>query len=433
MNLKSLKVFLLFLAIWILLGLCSFVNAEDKSKIKSWKWKLGIDDRFRYEYRSDFDYDESLKDNGSWIFNRLKINAAGKFTDEYQKEKAVVFVEGMDIPVGGYQIKPQVSQKDALDLHQAYFQIFDILGSDFDVKAGRMEVKYGSGRLIAQPSWSNRMRHFDGGIATYNHGGLNTDLLYLNDVKYDDNNYNKSLNSEFIYGLYASYQEDKVKPLVEFYFLPQVINSGTSDIHRYTIGGRFQSYLPGHVLGEVEFPFQFGKNAGKDIRANALNISLSKGWETGWKPKVYFEYNLASGDEDSSDGEVNTFIPLYQGTHDPYGLLDFFRWQNMQEAAWKLDVMPIDKWKFTPQFNFFWLENKNDSWVNSSGTAIRSKTSGERSNYVGSEVSLRAYYDLNKYTKIETGYAHFFSGDYVKDSGANDDTDWVYSQVTFKY
>ena len=142
---------------------------------------------------------------------------------------------------------------------------------------------------------------------------------------------------------------------------------------------------------------------------------------------------MASGDDSSTDGEVNTFIPLYQSTHEPYGLLDYFRWQNMKEAAWKFDVSPINKWKFTPQLNLFWLENRHDSWYNSSGTVVRTKTSGNRSSYVGKEVSLRAYYDVTKYVKWESGYAHFFPGDFVEKTGAHNDVDWVYSQITFKY
>jgi len=419
--------------LYFLMSHLGLALAQEKASVepKAWQWKLGLDERVRWEYRNDFDFNDERKDNGSLFFHRFKFNVSSTFMDDNQNEKAIIFVEGLDAQVGGYQLKPLASQEDNFDFHQGYLQLFDVLG--FDIKGGRMEVKYGNGRLIAQPAWSNRMRHFDGGILHYEKTGGFIDLMYLQDVKYDDNNFNRSLDDEFLGGFYGGYQKDKKANLYEFYFLPQFITTGASDIERYTVGARLKGSLPHQVSWEIEFPYQFGDNGTRDIKAHALNVSLAKEWEAEWKPKLYFEYNHASGDDSSSDGEVNTFIPLYQSTHDPYGLMDFFRWQNMREVALKLDASPMAKWKFTPQVNFFWLENKNDSWYSSSGSVIRSKTSGERDSYVGTEASLRAYYEINKYVKWETGYAHFFSGGYVKDTGADDDADFVYTQMTFKY
>jgi len=105
----------------------------------------------------------------------------------------------------------------------------------------------------------------------------------------------------------------------------------------------------------------------------------------------------------------------------------------MREAALRVDLALTDKLKLTPQTNFFWLMSTNDSWYDSGGIALRSLTIGRRSHYVGQEVSLRATYNLNKTTKWETGYAHMFPGKYVTISGSNDDVDWVYSQLNFKY
>ena len=106
---------------------------------------------------------------------------------------------------------------------------------------------------------------------------------------------------------------------------------------------------------------------------------------------------------------------------------------NMRNPEVSLTLSMTNKLKITPQADFFWLESKFDNWYNSSGGNARTKTSGERGYYVGNELSLRASYDFNKYFKGEAGYAHFFTGGYIKDSGADDDADWVYSQMSLKY
>ena len=108
------------------------------------------------------------------------------------------------------------------------------------------------------------------------------------------------------------------------------------------------------------------------------------------------------------------------------------RWENMRNPEFNIIFSPNEKFRFTPQIDFFWLQSKNDSWYNSAGTAVR-PINNKAHNYVGSESSLRFYYDFTKNIKFETGYAHFFAGGYLKYSGANDDADWIYSQLTVKF
>lgn len=426
-----------------LLGALSFVPldmlsgvlavAQDKVASSSWHWKIGVNERVRAEYRQDFDLNESRKDNGNQYYHRLLLNVAATVTDENLKEKTVFFIEGLDARTGGYKLKSPAGQNDNFDLHQAYIQLYGIFGSDFNFKAGRMELIYGAGRLVAAPTWANRIRSFDGAVLTFKDETKSIDFLYGQRVIYDDNDFNESSANEFITGLYGGYRQNKEVTLYEVYFLQQVIRSGASNIDRYTMGARLNGSLPHQIVWELEFPFQFGKNNTNRIRAYAFNISLDKNWDTAWKPRLYMEYNQASGDEDSTDSVINTFIPLYQSVHKPYGLMDFFRWQNMREIAVRLDVFPIDKLTLTPQVNFFWLENKNDAWYTSSGSIKRYKTSGPRDSYVGNEISFRAQYQINKNIKWESGYAHFFSGSYVEDSGTSDDANWVYTQLMFDF
>jgi len=412
------------------------VTAENlgKFEIGNWAFKAGFDERFRYEYRHDFDFNESLKDDGSLLFNRSMINFKANLKDSWGKNILELFVEGLDARAGAYQIKPIKTQRDSFDLHQAYINLYNIAGSDFGFKAGRQEIKYGAGRLIAAPTWSNRIRSFDAVILRYRPSDLYLDFLFGADVKYDDNNFNYTQHKEKIMGLYGGYKFNKRVSRIEFYFLPQTIRNITTKSTRYTAGARIQGSIPGEILYDLELPYQFGKQNHKTIRAYAFHGDLSREFlAIPWRPKLVFEYNQASGDKDPRDSANNTFIPLYQTTHDPYGLMDFFRWQNMREVATILNLSVTNKLKVIPQVNFFWLMSTNDAWYDSTGAVLRNVSKGRRSHYVGQEVSLRSIYELNKNIKLECGYAHFFTGGYVKDSGANDDADWTYAQVAFKY
>lgn len=394
----------------------------------------GGEERFRYEYKKDFDLNASAKDNGSLFFHRLRLNAKAAFGDA-----AEIFIEGLDAQTGGHRIKATANQTDDLDLHQAYLSILNVAGSDIDVKLGRQELKYGKYRLIDAPTWSNRIRAFDAGVVHYDHNGFFGDIFYGQDVKYDDDKLNTSRNEEMLAGTYFGYQQDKSAPLAEGYFLSFMDIKGANDIHRHTVGARLQTKIPAGAVVDIEMPFQFGETGTtttgtKTIRAYAFHADVSKNFEKcPWKPKLAAGYDEASGDKDPNDSVNNTFVPLYQSTHAPYGLMDLFRWQNMRNPEVSLTFSPMEKLKITPQADFFWLQSKFDNWYNSSGGNTRTKTSGERGYYVGSEVSLRAAYEVNKNIKLESGYAHFSPGGYVKDSGADDEADWFYTQVVAKY
>ena len=413
-------------------------RAESDSQFLQWNFKVTGEERLRYEEKKDFDFNAAKKDNGGLLYQRLRIGTAASLTDEYLNPIVDLFIEGLDARVAGDHIKPGVTQVDYFDLHQAYVNVHNVLGSDFDVKLGRQELKYGAGRLIAAPVWANRIRSFDAGVVHYQHNGFWADMLYGQEVKYTEHAFNTSRAEEFLTGVYGGYQANKMLPLTELYFLEQKDIKGQNDIHRYTAGGRIQATIAEGTVLELEVPYQFGTYATstvkkQEIKAYAYHADIAKTWAAfSWQPKLAIAYDEASGDKNSKDSVNNDFIPLYQSTHEPYGIIDLFRWENLRNPEIGVTFSPTDKFKFTPQADFFWLQNKNSPWYSSTGTAFRSKTSGKRNSFVGTELSLRGYYALTKNLNLEAGYAHFFSGPYVKASGKHDDIDWVYFQIAYK-
>jgi len=92
------------------------------------------------------------------------------------------------------------------------------------------------------------------------------------------------------------------------------------------------------------------------------------------------------------DSTFQYLCSLYQTVHEPYGELDFFRWQNVRNPEFNV-IFHHFKVSFHTQIDFFWLQNKNDSWYNSAGTADVQRPAGQEY-FVGSETSLRLYYDF---------------------------------------
>src|SRR5262245_37048806 len=99
-----LKMFKVVSAVTILLSTgVARVWVDDIPEFSKWNFKTSGEERFRYEYRHDFDLNESRKDNGSQFYNRLRLSESASLTDEYLKPKLDLFVEGLDAQTGGYQ------------------------------------------------------------------------------------------------------------------------------------------------------------------------------------------------------------------------------------------------------------------------------------------------------------------------------------------
>lgn len=391
-----------------------------------WNLNFGAEERLRSEYKQDFDFSSSRKDNGFLLYHRLRFNVKATLADKFE-----LFLEGMDLQVGNEHIK-KPDQADDFDLHQAYVRMNDVSGLPLDIKAGRQELKYGKGRLIWAATWLNRINHFDAALFHFKTKEINADFFSGLRVGYDDDKFNRPNTHDMINGVYITYQKNKASFLLEPYFLANIDAETPRNLQRYTTGFRLKVPSFSGIDCEIETPYQFGRDKGQVVSAYAIHADASRSFNIFWKPKLSLTYNFASGDEKVGNNRNNTFIPLYQSTHDPYGIMDFFRWQNMQEAATELTLNPFKKYQIILGTNFFWLASNKDSWYDSTGAKLRTSSTGNVSSYVGQEASLVMRYDLNKYINFDSGYAHFFTGSYVKDTGANDDADWVYFQVNLK-
>lgn len=412
------------------------------------KIKFGADDRLRYERRYDYYFGEAKdgNDDGFW-YNRFRMNMNATY------QNVTAFVEGLDSREWESEKRPK-SQRDEFDLHQAYLKLSKPGNLPVSLTVGRQELNYGAKRLIAAPTWSNNIRSFDTVKFTYNPAFFDIDLFVGNQVRYEDNKFNPAIWGENLYGIYATYKgiPNNVFDLYSInltdtrHEIQSVTDTKTTygNIKRYTVGARGEGKMvPANLGYGYEIAYQFGDRdavtggtkKSQDIRAYAVHADVNYTFkDLRYQPMIKLEYNYASGDGNPNDGTSKTFDPLFQTTHDPYGLIDFFRWQNMEEFALCLDFTPIKaRMKGSLQYHRYYLAETKDAWYNASGKKIRYDKTGHASDYVGDEVDLVLNYKVFSFLNIEGGYAHFFCGDYVKDTGSSDDADWFYLQTALTF
>lgn len=187
---------------------------------------------------------------------------------------------------------------------------------------------------------------------------------------------------------------------------------------------------------ECEFAFQAGQVADLDLTAFAAHAGLGYNFACSWKPRLFFEYNFASGDSDPTDGDIETFQNLFPSNHKFYGFMDLFSWQNIHNPELSLRAQPTKQLTLETDLHAFWLADTNDAWYRANGvTKVRPLDSLARNanSYVGSEIDLLVTYKPVKFLTVLAGYSHFFAGDYLRDTGSDSDADFGYVQALISF
>ena len=104
--LKFFSAAVFFAFVWSLQQLSVF--ASDAPQFSDWNFKPSAEEKVRYEYKHDFDFDDHKKDNGSIFYHRLRLGGLASLTDEYLKPKLDVFVEGLDAQDFGNPVKLKI-------------------------------------------------------------------------------------------------------------------------------------------------------------------------------------------------------------------------------------------------------------------------------------------------------------------------------------
>lgn len=444
-------------------------KTPDSNPLSFFDGKLVFDaqERLRWENRSNnFDFNSAARSvtDGNWFEQRFRL---GMLVQPVEWLK--LYVQGQDSREfnglrGNIPGANAAEGDDAFDFRQAYIEISDYDKCPFGLKVGRQILSYGDERLVGAFDWNNFGRTFDAAKVTYKGHGFWIDAFTSTPVvitrsKYDQSDlFNGTEDQrELVFsGLYLS-MDSLPFGTWDFYSflldqprgntsnfqgtLATSVTTGSLGAHSdfVTLGTRIKGD-PKKLKGweySGEFAYQVGDVRGLPLSAFAASAGFGYNFDVAWKPRLYAEYNYASGDNNARDGHIGTFQNLFPTNHKFYGIMDTFSWQNMNNAMISARVSPVKSLTAQLDYNAFWLATDGDVWYRANGlTAVRplSAVGGRNvSNYAGSELDFVVTWDANKHLQFQGGYSHFFAGGYLKDTGAHDDADFGYLQATINF
>ena len=308
--------------------------------------------------------------------------------------------------------------RDTLDLRQAYADV--IGGSSVSVRIGRQELNYGETRLIGAANWLNTARTFDAGKVTFKSPLGTFDAFAASVVTIDSEGFDKSGGGNALYGTYESLTGLLPKQTFEPYLLwrqsPNVTAElgGVAPLHQATVGLRAAGKLPAAFDYSTEVAVQRGSVGADSISAWAGHAALGRTLALPWKPRVFGEFNYASGDENPKDGVRGTFDQLYPTAHDKYGLADQIGWRNIRHARGGMELRVTPKWQLSGSYHDYWLASATDGLYAASGALVARSVTGAAGTHVGREVDVQTSFVYSAQLQLAAGFAHLVPGEFLE-------------------
>jgi Alginate export len=400
----------------------------------SWYLSIGGEARERYEYFNHPNWGKDPQDNG-YLLQRYFLHG-----DLRLGENVRLFTQFQSSLEDGRKGGPRPTDEDELDLHQAFLDVKLNLPDDaaLTLRSGRQEMIYGSQRIISVREGPNVRQSFDGFRLMYRSGEVRIDGFATRPAQtkrhvFDDG----PDNTKALWGTYAVLPFPLLpKASIDLYYIGLYrskagFDQGASRETRHSVGARlWRTAAP--LDYNFEAIYQWGSFGRNDI--SAWTVASDTGYtmtSLPLRPRIGLRADIASGDENPSNKELQTFNPLF-----PKGA--YFNEAGLIGPANFIDLNPCLDLHLTKHFtlifdwDFFWRESTNDGLYNNAVALVRSgKTSDAR--YIGSMPQAQLLWDIDRHLTFTTIYGHFFAGRFIKESGPGDDVDYITTWMTYKF
>ena len=398
----------------------------------------------------------------SW---RNEILAVGEFQD--------VQLHGMDADGFGALANYRnanggESQASADDLRTLYLEVRPTEKTFF--RAGRQDVKFDSQevqyaepnwrylrtmrlgeRLVGTVDWSHVGRAYDGfaagvdvsGVELFGFGARPTQGVYEAEGAY------RPLHDIFVGGATVTVERgtllanDELGIFGLYYLDDRPVSKGglADEVSIYTYGAQWLGVHPcgpGNVDVLLWGAYQTGHYNDLDHSAGAGIVELGYQLPNVFaKPWLRIGLNVASGDDDPTDGDHDTFFNMLPSNHPYYGFADQLAFQNLWDSFVQLRLTPHPMLALNLFVHQFRLLEKDDSRYAGTGafddTAFGfSASSSNGHKNVGTEYDLVASFTPHKAVTLEAGF-EWLDGGAVFQSVAQRNVQFGYVSLELKY
>ncbi|MGB0064144.1 MAG: alginate export family protein [Terracidiphilus sp.] len=399
------------------------------------KWlNLEAEERFRYEGYENSSFKQGSDD--SYLLNRFRFQADLRFGSWF---KVVSQVQDARPILQNPPIGPP--NEDRWDLKLAYAEIGSPDKHWFSLRVGRQLINYNN-TLIADSQWRNQGRSYDAAVANLQGGRYHLGIFAASAVVPQASGVSPHQEGNNIYGLYGRVENPIPKSSFEPFVLWRVqpslavepgLSKTTGKEDMQTYGVRLKGRVHDGLNYSVESAGQVGSVGAETFRAWSLTGGTSYEFNVRTDPRIFAQYDFASGNPTPGDGTHRTFDTLYPTAHDRFGLVDLFGWQNIRAVREGGTFMPHRRLSVSGQYLDFWVDSTSDAVYNTSGGAIfHGKVTPGTGTYLGQEFDFYSWYELNSHFNIGGGYGRFDGGSFLSQLTTGHVYPYSYIALNFK-
>ncbi|HEY8750255.1 MAG TPA: alginate export family protein [Tepidisphaeraceae bacterium] len=399
-----------------------------------WYLSFGGQARYRFDYFRDSGFGSGPQDDTGFDLVRLLAHV-----DAHLGKNFRLFVQlnsGLAFDrLGG----PRPGDADDFDVQQAFADVMLPLtdSGSLTVRVGRQELIYGAQRLVSPNDWGNVRRSFEGVKASISVPNDTVDLFLVRPVSIEKTRFNSGDDRTAFAGIYNVAEFPRILPgskarLDTYLFLLDRSKSTTTNVaassDTFTLGIRPHAN-PGPWDFDLEADWQFGNY--DDHAIAAYSIAAEAGYmfrNVMFSPRMGVGVDLASG----SANPAHRFDQLFPPQYLFLGHLYLLGRENIIDLHPELTLNLTDDITCDVAGHFFWRQNAGDAIYNLTGGVVRA-AAGSRSLVIGRELDISVNWQISQHFSTYAGYAHFFTGSFLRKTGSSDDQDFVYASVAFTF
>ena len=328
------------------------------------------------------------------------------------------------------------------DIREAYARIGSDTEGLVDLVVGRQMFSFGDERVIGPSDWSNMGRTFDTVRLDLHPHDVNVSIFAASVINAVNGEIDHHIEGNNFYGVYSSLRKLIPGAVVEPYLLWRVApgniplpeTAGRGPMSEVTGGARIAGTVPGEFDYDIEMNKQTGSLGRYTIDAWAGHWNVGKTFSrTPGKPRPFVEYNYATGNRNPQSNTWTTHDQIYASSHDKMDFADQFGWRNIKDLRVGVMQRVMKRWEFTGILNNLWLATKNDAVYSSSGAASVAANPSATSTHLGTELDLIATFKQNEHITYGFGFAHLFTGAFLKQSTPGKAYNYPFAYVTYVF
>jgi Alginate export len=396
--------------------------------------QFGVEERLRFEGYHDSGFKLNNNDSYMLLRSRFQVNIqpTSWFKLVAQTQDARPLLQ-----------KPPFGPPNEVrwDLKLAYAEIGDPEKQWYNIRVGRQLINYNN-TIIANSEWRNQGRSYDAVVTNLHVDRFRLGIFAASVVNPLISGISHHQEGNNIYGMYGAIEKlvpnSVLEPFVLWRVAPSVaiettgkVKTGKEDEKAF--GFRFK----GRAIKSLDYSFEWIAERGSDgpngIRAYATTFGAGYRIDRAfWHPRLFAQYDYASGDKNPTDGRHGAFDTMYPTAHDRFGITDQFGWQNIVAARAGFTFEPRRRWTVTAQYLDFWLASATDSLYNTSGGSIVRDSTGKSGAHIGEELDAYTWYELNRHVNVGVGVGHILPGEFLAKTTKGPVYNYPYFAINFK-